>query len=74
MSYTTKNYSKQGGEEQVVGGTLIIEGTIDFSEATEVKGNVAFQADSTASTVAGVVTDLNALIAKLIASGLMAAE
>jgi hypothetical protein len=64
MSYTTKNYQKQGGEELVIGGT------VDLTNAT-IKGNVALQADSTASTVAGVVVDLNALIAKLKASGLM---
>lgn len=33
----------------------------------------ANQADSTASEVAGLVTDFNALLAKLIAAGLMAA-
>jgi|JFJP01.1.fsa_nt_gi hypothetical protein len=62
--YNAKNYTEQGGEKTVIGGT------IDLTNAT-ILGNVATQADSVATTAAGAVADLNALIAKLKASGLM---
>jgi hypothetical protein len=62
--YNAKNYTEQGGEKTVIGGT------IDLTNAT-ILGNVATQADSVATTTAGAVADLNALIAKLKASGLM---
>lgn len=66
-----KNYTEQGGEKTVIGGTL------EIAEGGQVLGlftPAAFQADSVASDVAGLVTDFNALLAKLIAAGLMAAE
>lgn len=69
-----KNYTEQGGEKTVIGGILeIVEGgqviglPSSFTPA-------AFQADSTASTIAGLVLDFNALLAKLKAAGLMASE
>lgn len=67
-----KNYTVQGGEKTVVGGTLdvVTGGKLTFN-GTELKP-AAFQANSVASTVAGLVTDFNALLAKLIAAGLMA--
>lgn len=69
-----KNYSEQGGEKWVVGGEIEIAagGKLTF-QGTELKP-AAVQADSVASTVAGAVADLNALIAKLKAAGLMASE
>lgn len=69
-----KNYTEQGGEKTVIGGTL------EIAEGGQVIGlpsfftPAAFQADSTASDVAGLVTDFNALLSKLIAAGLMASE
>jgi len=69
-----KNYTEQGGEKTVIGGTLeILEGgqvvglPSSFTPA-------AFQADSTASTIAGLVTDFNSLLGKLKAAGLVASE
>ena len=38
------------------------------------KNSIAFQADSTASTIAALVVDFNALLAKLIAAEAMASE
>jgi hypothetical protein len=69
-----KNYSEQGGEKWIVGGELQIAagGKLTFQGA-ELKP-AAVQVDSTASTVAGVVADLNSLLAKLKAAGLMASE
>lgn len=124
MSYNTKNYTEQGGEKTVIGGTLEIkegasvtglsadpllvateetlggvkaaaadEGdTVEIkigedgklyaptypTDATEsVSGLVktaANQADSIAEDTATLVTDFNALLAKLKAAGLMAAD
>lgn len=74
MSYNAKNYTEQGGEKTVIGGTLeILEGSSvtglpsSFTPAEN-------QSDSTATTIAGLVIDFNALLAKLKAAGLMAAD
>ena len=122
MSYNTKNYTEQGGEKTVIGGTLEIkegasvtglsadpilvatgdtlggvkaaaageDDTVEVkigedhrlyvptypTHATEsVSGLVkaaANQADSIAEDTATLVTDFNALLAKLKAAGLMA--
>ena len=74
MSYNTKNHKEQGGERTIIEGELVIAegGKLIFNDE-ELKP-AAFQDASTASTVAGVVADLNALITKLKAAGLMAGE
>jgi len=124
MSYNTKNYTEQGGEKTVIGGTLEIkegasvtglsadpllvateetlggvkaaaageDDTVEVkigedgklyaptypTDATEsVSGLVkmaANQADSIAEDTATLVTGFNALLAKLKAAGLMAAD
>lgn len=68
MAYDCKNYMEPGGDKWVIGGEL------EVKSGAKVTGlpKAAKQADSTATDVAGVVTDLNALIAKLKAAGLMA--
>ena len=69
-----KNYTEQGGEKTVIGGTLeIMEGgqVVGLPSALT---PAAFQADSTTTTIAGLVVDFNALLAKLKAAGFMAAE
>ncbi|MEK5393024.1 head fiber protein [Margalitia sp. FSL K6-0131] len=70
MSYNTKNYMEQGGEKWVIGGTLEIlpEASVMGLPAAENQRN------STAADVAGLVTDFNALLAKLKAAGLMVAD
>ncbi|WP_418791763.1 head fiber protein [Phosphitispora sp. TUW77] len=70
MSYSTKNYTEQGGDKTVIGGTL------EIKQGASVTGLpiAENQADSTATDVAGLVTDFNALLAKLKAAGLMAAD
>ena len=67
-----KNYTEQGGDTTVIGGTLDIatDGNLTFA-GTELKP-AAFQANSEATTIAGLVADFNSLLAKLIAAGLMA--
>ena len=70
MSYNTKNYTEQGGEKTVIGGTLEIK-----QEASVTGLPIAEnQADSIATDVAGLTTDFNALLAKLKAAGLMVAD
>lgn len=70
MSYNTKNYTEQGGEKTVIGGSL------EIKEGASVTGLPAAenQADSTATDTAGLVTDFNTLLAKLKAAGLMAKD
>lgn len=75
MSYNSKNYMEQGGDKWVIGGTLEIK---EGATVTGLPGGsdqqAAAQPDSTATDVAGLVTDFNSLLAKLRAAGLMAAE
>lgn len=74
MSYNTKNHREQGGERIIIEGELVIaEGGKLLFNGEELKP-AAFQDASTASTVAGAVADLNALITKLKAAGLMVSE
>ena len=72
MSYNTKNYTEQGGDVTHFGGKVI------FEEGCEVEGNsftpAENQADSTATTVAALKDDFNALLTKLKTAGLMAAD
>ena len=65
--YNAKNYTEQGGEKTVIGGTLEIQ------EGASVTGlpSAINQAASTATTVAGVKDDFNALLLKLKDAGLM---
>lgn len=69
-----KNYTEQGGERTVIGGTLEItpEGKLLFDGVQLQPADN--QVDSTAADVAGLVADFNALLSKLKASGLMNAE
>ncbi|WMJ87787.1 Head fiber protein [Anaerocolumna sp. MB42-C2] len=70
MSYNSKNYMQQGAEKWVIGGALeVLPGATVTGLPT-----AAYQADSVATTIEGLVTDFNALLAKLKASGLMADE
>ena len=66
-----KNYTEQGGDKWVVGGTLEVtaEGQLLLDGIPLVRA--ATQADSTATTIADLKGDFNALLAKLQAAGLM---
>lgn len=70
MSYTTKNYTEQGGEKTVIGGMLEI---MDGASVTGLPC-AENQAESIAATVADLKTDFNALLTKLKAAGLMTAD
>lgn len=70
MSYNTKNYTEQGGEKTVIGGTLVIE-----EGATVIGYPLAeYQADSEAATVAALKEDFNDLLHKMRAVGMMKSE
>ena len=68
--YNAKNYTEQGGEKTVIGGT------VEIKQGASVTGlpSAINQAASTATTVAGVKDDLNALLLKLKDAGLMNPE
>jgi len=70
MSYNTKNYTEQGGEKTVIGGTL------EIKDGAVVTGLPVLdnQAASTAATVEDLVTDFNALLTKLKSAGLMISD
>lgn len=85
--YTTKNYTAQGGSLTVIGGELQINGKLTISPDAVVEGlfdaeaqlleavdlgTLEAQEDSTATTVAGLKDDFNALLAKLRAAGMFA--
>lgn len=66
-----KNYTEQGGDKTIIGGELQItsEGKLMLN-GVQVKA-CAFQADSTAIDVEGLVADFNSLLTKLKEAGLM---
>ena len=66
-----KNYSEQGGDKWVVGGTLKVTAEGQLLLDGVPLARAANQADSTATTIADLKTDFNALLAKLQAAGLM---
>lgn len=69
MSFNTKNYQESCDK-------LVIGGTLELKEGANLVGfpKAENQADSTATTVDDLKTDLNSLITKLKASGLMEAD
>ena len=81
MAYNTKNYTEQGGEKTVIGGTLEIKegATVTGLPSPTLPDPVVipildFQADSEATDVEGLVEDFNALLSKLKAAGFMEEE
>ena len=66
-----KNYAEPGGEKWVVGGTLEISAEGEFILGGATLARAANQADATATTIADLKADFNALLAKLQAAGLM---
>ena len=76
MSYNVKNYTEQGGGKTVIGGELVVTGKLTLAEGAELNGlpTAEHQADSTATTIADLKSDLNALLSKLKTAGLMEAD
>ena len=67
MSYNVKNYTEQGGETTVIGGTLEIKEGASLTGFPQAEN----QADSTATTISDLKSDFNSLLSKLKSSGLM---
>ena len=63
----SKNYSTDGGDRMVIGGTL------EFTSECELEGfpGAENQAASTATQIAGLKNDFNALLVKLKNAGIM---
>lgn len=68
---TVKNYAEQGGDKWVVSGALEIAAEGKLSLNGIPLARAVAQEDSTAATIAELKADLNALLAKLKAAGLM---
>ena len=83
-THNCKNYTAHGGNETVIGGKLTflpgaeVEGLADLldipQDATTYATPAAYQADSTATTVAGLKDDFNARLAKIRTAGAIAAD
>ena len=73
MSYTTKNYTDKGGNRTVIGGELEIR---EGARVTGLPsgGTAENQPASTATQVAGLKNDFNALLVKLKEAGIMAPD
>ncbi|MGE5417481.1 MAG: head fiber protein [Acidobacteriota bacterium] len=69
-----KNYTEQGGEKTVIGGTLEIAPGGMVTGLPSGFTPAAFQANSTANNVSGLVNDFNSLLVKLKTAGLMASS
>ncbi|NCB92214.1 MAG: Head fiber protein [Clostridia bacterium] len=74
MSYNAKNYTEQGGEKTVIGGMLEIKEGASVTGLPSSFTPAANQADSAATTIAGLKDDFNALLLKLKTAGLMEAD
>ncbi len=81
MSNSSRNFHAHGGNEWVVGGklTFLPGATVEGAEGLFVLPTPSYtvaplQASSTATTVAALREDFNALLALLIAAGLMAPQ
>ena len=74
-SIVTRNYSTDGGDTLIIGGKLIIEeGAVVEGLSGAGSGAAANQAASTATAVAALRTDFNALLTKLKEAGIMIAD
>jgi hypothetical protein len=78
--YNTKNYTEQGGDKTVIGGTLAFGPSADVTglpaASATVRGGVKMAANQAASVEASTptVAEFNALLTKLKAAGLMVAD
>ena len=68
MSYTTKNYTDKGGNRTVIGGELEIR---EGARVSGLPSGAQNQPASTATQVAGLKNDFNALLVKLKEAGIM---
>jgi hypothetical protein len=71
MSYAPKNYTEQGGEKTVIGGTLEIKEGATITGLPSSFTPAENQAPSVAEDITSLVADFNALLLKLKTAGLM---
>ena len=71
MDYNTKNYTEQGGDKTVIGGTLEIKEGATVTDLPSSFTPAENQAPSTAEDITSLVADFNALLSKLKTAGLM---
>lgn len=74
MSYSAKNYTEQGGDKTVIGGTLEIKEGATVTGLPSSFTPAENQAPSTAEDITSLVADFNALLLKLQTAGLMEAD
>ena len=78
VTRNTHNYFAHGGNELVIGGKLTflpgatVEGGDDLFGQSEPAAQIAYIADSEATTIAALKDDFNGLLAALRNAGLMA--
>ena len=74
MSYSANNYTEQGGDKTVIGGTLEIKGGATVTGLPSSFTPAENQAASTAEDISSLVADFNALLLRLKTAGLMEAD
>ncbi len=74
MDYNTKNYTEQGGDKTVIGGTLEIKEGATVTGLPSSFTPADNQAPSVAEDITSLVVDFNALLLKLQTAGLMEAD
>ncbi|EMG1576669.1 Head fiber protein [Enterococcus faecalis] len=74
MSYSAKNYTEQGGDKTVIGGTLEIKEGATVTGLPSSFTPAENQAASTAEDISSLVADFNALLLRLKTAGLMEAD
>lgn len=71
MSYSAKNYTEQGGDKTVIGGTLEIKEGATITGLPSSFTPAENQAPNVAEDITSLVADFNALLLKLKTAGLM---
>ncbi|ECJ9957717.1 Head fiber protein [Lactococcus formosensis] len=74
MSYSANNYTEQGGDKTVIGGTLEIKEGATVTGLPSSFTPAENQAASTAEDISSLVADFNALLLRLKTAGLMEAD
>ena len=74
MDYNTKNYTEQGGDKTVIGGTLEIKEGATVTGLPSSFTPTENQAPSVAEDITSLVADFNALLSKLKTAGLIEAD
>lgn len=74
MNYSAKNYTEQGGDKTVIGGTLEIKEGATVTGLPSSFTPAENQVASAAEDITSLVADFNALLLKLKTAGLMEAD